>query len=40
MTYVKELNLDIDFVKTLFYYNKNLEEYVEVLLHESAQLKN
>jgi hypothetical protein len=34
------INLDLDFIKKLFYYNKNLEEFLETRLKDNAHLKN
>ena len=40
MNHVGELNLDLEFIKKLHYYNKNLEDQVELYLHSIAKFKN
>lgn len=35
--YTKNLNLDLEFIKKLYYYNKNLEEFLELRLSEGAK---
>jgi hypothetical protein len=35
----KHLNLDLEFIKKLYYYNKNLEDFIEMRMHEGANIK-
>ena len=38
MKLTKNLNLDLEFIKKLYYYNKNLEDFLEMRMNEVAKI--